>query len=73
MYAVQRGPDEASLASTGTTKTYKIADQSKDDGYYDMDPALVPQVYIYASKVSCHGCSNIESNMCTGPAIPVAG
>ncbi|KAH7699743.1 hypothetical protein AAVH_33150 [Aphelenchoides avenae] len=78
MYAVQRGPDEASLVSTSTDtpKTYSAGEQFKageDRVYFDMDPMLDPQVYIYASKVSCSGCTNIQSDTCTGPAIPVTG
>ncbi|KAH7721202.1 hypothetical protein AAVH_11295 [Aphelenchoides avenae] len=75
MYAVQRGPREASLVST-SKPPYTVGDQFKGDddrSYYDMDPAPVTQVYIFASKVSCGGCANIESDTCTGPAIPVTG
>ncbi|KAH7714753.1 hypothetical protein AAVH_17893 [Aphelenchoides avenae] len=76
MYAVQRGPDEASLVNTGTRKIYTVADQFKPNEvrfYYDMDPSMEPQVYIFASKVSCSGCASIQSNTCTGPVIPATG
>ncbi|KAH7680391.1 hypothetical protein AAVH_41234, partial [Aphelenchoides avenae] len=61
MYAVQEGPDAASLV--GASKTYSLVGQYVNDvdpDIHNMDPTLNPQVYIYASKVSCRGCSYIQ-------------
>jgi hypothetical protein len=74
MYAVQEGPDAASLVSA--SKTYYLVDQYVNDvdpDIHNMNPALSPQVYIYAAKVTCNGCAAIQSDTCTGPATVVAG
>lgn len=74
MYAVQEGADGASL--TSASATYYLDNQYTCGtciDIYNMDPTLNPQVYIYAAKVSCRGCSYIQSDTCTGPALPVSG
>lgn len=75
MYAVQSGTNGI-LKSISTPKTYKAMDQYvnlEEMTLHDMNPLMDPQVYIYASTVSCRECSDIQSNTCSGPVIPVTG
>lgn len=75
MYAMQDGTCAARLVSA--TKTYYMGNQydSCDEGgeIKNMDRDLNPQIHIYASKVSCRGCSSIQCNTCSGPATPGSG